>query len=154
MTSPLGDVVAEGFDHAGRAVLAEDLGHLRGQLAIGVALALGHRDDEAVGVAAAAAAPSSTIASKPPMIMRLPSNGMFAPISFMRGSLMHLLVGRVARRPVRIFEPGEDDLLVVLGIDRLAEVGDLAFGNVAVPGLDHAADADSWKSGANSLACL
>ena len=40
------------------------------------------------------------MASKPPMIMRLPSNGMLAPISFMRGSLMHFLVGGVAGRLV------------------------------------------------------
>ena len=47
-----------------------------------------------------------------------------------------LLIGRIAGRPVGIFEPGEDDLLVGPGVHGLAEIRDLALGNVAVPGLD------------------
>src|SRR5205085_11415124 len=48
--------------------------------------------------------------------------------------------GRVARRAIRIFEPREDDFLVRLGVDCLAEVGELALGHVAVPGLDRPRD--------------
>src|SRR4029078_13197922 len=51
-----------------------------------------------------------------------------------------LLVRGVAGLPIWIFEEREDDLLVGLGIDRLAEVGDLAFGHVTFPGFDHSAN--------------
>src|SRR5207342_2595245 len=51
-------------------------------------------------------------------------------------------VGGIAFLSRRIFEPGEDDLFLRLCVDGLAEVGDLAFGDVAVPGLDHPANAD------------
>src|SRR4029077_19750452 len=53
-----------------------------------------------------------------------------------------LLVRGVAFLPRRIFEPGEDDLLIGLGVDRFTKVGDLALWDVAVPRFDHPADAD------------
>ncbi len=93
-----GHVVAPGLDHADRAMFLEDLRRLRGHVVIGFLLALGHRQDEAVDIAAAPSLPSSTNGSKPPKIMRLPSNGMLAPISSMRGSLIifSLAASRVA----------------------------------------------------------
>src|SRR5215217_5997048 len=42
------NIVGQRFDYSGRAMLAEDLRHFRSELAIGVALVLRNRDDEAV----------------------------------------------------------------------------------------------------------
>src|SRR6185503_17233318 len=50
-----GHVIAERFDHAGRAVLAESLRHLGGEIAIRLALALGNWHDESIHIAAARA---------------------------------------------------------------------------------------------------
>ena len=76
------------------------------------------------------------------MIMRLPSNGMVAPISFMRGSLIifSLAASRVALSGYSNQE--KTTFSSVLGVHRHAEVGDLAFGHVAAPGLDMARDAE------------
>ena len=47
----------------------------------------------------------------------------------------HPVIGRVAGLAVGIFEPGENHLLAGARVDRLAEVRDLAFRHVIVPGL-------------------
>src|SRR6185437_4614011 len=65
----------------------------------------------------------------------------------------HLFVGCVARLPVRIFEPCENDLLVRLGVDCFAEVGDLAFRDVAVPGFDLPSNAEPQED-RSGLACV
>ena len=83
------------------------------------------------------------------MIMRLPSKGMDSPISFIRGSLIIFSLACVAGCPVRIFEPGENDFLIRFGIDRLAEVGDLALGNVAVPGFEMPLDPELVEYGSS-----
>src|SRR4249919_4134125 len=81
--------------------------------------------------------------AKPPKIMRWPSNGMFAPICFMRGSLIIFsLAASRAARLVGIFEPGEHDDLIRLGLHRALEIGELAVGHAVAPGLDHAGCAE------------
>src|SRR5262249_3225469 len=65
-----------------------------------------------------------------------------------------LLVRGVAGLPRGIFEESEDDLLVRLCIDRLAEIGDLAFGNVAVPGFDVTPDAGFGGEGRKAARML
>ena len=53
----------------------------------------------------------------------------------------HAFVGGVAGGLVGIFEPAKHDRLVVFGLDRAVEVGDLAAGHVVAPILDHPAGA-------------
>src|SRR6185437_6629665 len=66
----------------------------------------------------------------------------------------HLLIGGVAHLPARIFEPREDDFFLRLGVDCLAEVGDLAVGHVAVPSLDLPANAKSEEDGSSLAGVL
>jgi hypothetical protein len=102
-------------------------------IAIGVALPFGNRDDETVRIAAGSRAAFfddriEAAHDHPHSVER----HVLAHFGH-RGVAHELLIGGVARLPVGIFEPGEDDLLVRLGINGLAEVGDFSFGNVAVP---------------------
>ncbi len=77
--------------------------------------------------------------------MRLPSKGMVAPISCMRGSL---IIRSFAESRAALFgysNQAKTTSSSVRGVHRLAEVGDLAFGHVARPGLDVALHAEIVK---------
>jgi hypothetical protein len=59
----------------------------------------------------------------------------------MRGSLIIFSLA-ASRALFRIFEPGEHDHFIRLGLHRALEVGELAVGHVVAPGLDHAGCAE------------
>ena len=78
------------------------------------------------GVAGSLALAVSKIGSKPPQNMRWPLNGM-SPSGFRLSSAMIFCQAWSRVVLVGPFDEGEDDLLVVLGLHRAIEVGDLAL---------------------------
>ena len=138
----VGHVVAPRFDHARGAVFLEHRRGLGGHGAVGILVGGRNRHQEAIGIAHLAAGAlfddgrETTEDHALAVERHVHAHLLHARIAH------HLLVGRVARRLVGIFEPGEHDDFIRLGLHRALEVGELAVGHVVAPGLDHAGCAE------------
>src|SRR3546814_15211606 len=106
---------------------------LVGHRAIGVLVAVGHREQEAVGIAHRSAEPFLDERFEAGNDHPLPVEGHGLAHLGHPGIAHHLLVRGVARGAVAIFEPAEDDLLAFLCLYRRTAIVELARGDLVTP---------------------